>query len=270
MSLLMPDGTGAVEFGIVHPIYSQATHSPDGTMIAFAGDGGNGAGIAILDLVQGTLTQLTSDGGHGYDADSGPLWSPDGTRIAYQAFDGTSNDVRVVALDGSSPVTLAPDPSDDYPIRGATVDGTLKVIFSSWRGTDETKFAERPWVVNADGTDVELFADSGLDPQLAQEVPPRRDSPDGQWVLSTCEGRLCVTPTDGSGPPRIIVSGMRPNFGMFSPSWSADSTFLVYAAAVVPDRGSYINILFLLDGEPISITVPEANDTTPVWQPVQD
>jgi Tol biopolymer transport system component len=270
LTLVLPDGTDPIEVGIVSQQYAPPTYSPDGTIIAFGGDGTPGSqGIVVLDLARGTLTQLSADGGHGWDALNGPLWSPDGMSIAYQAYDGTSNDVRVVGLDGSPPVTLAPDPSEDFPIRWADVDGTLKLVFNSWRGTDQSKFAARPWVVNADGTDVQLLAESGLSSLLANHVLPSRTSPDGRWVMSTCDGRLCVTPTDGSRPQRIIVSAMISD-GMSSPSFSADSAFLVYAAAVGIDQGTYINVLFLPDGDPIAITAPESNDTTPIWQPVQD
>jgi Tol biopolymer transport system component len=240
-------------------------------MIAYGGDGTPGSqGIVVLDLVGGALTQLSADGGHGSDAANGPLWSPDGTKIAYQAFDGTGNDVRVVALDGSPPVTLAPDPTEDSPLRWTEVDGTLKLVFNSWRGTDQSKFAARPWVVNADGTDAQLLVDSGLSPLLANHVLPSGTSPDGQWVTSSCDGRLCVTATDASRPARVIPAGMISDLGMSSQSFSADSAFFVYAAAVGIDKGTYINVLFLPDGEPIAITAAESNDTTPLWQPGQD
>jgi hypothetical protein len=146
----------------------------------------------------------------------------------------------------------------------------LKLVFNSWRGTDQSKFAARPWVVNADGTDLQLLAESGLSLLLANHVLPSGTSPDGQWVTSSCDGRLCVSPTDGSRPARVIPSGMILDLGMSSQSFSGDSAFLVYTAAVGIDQGTYITVLFLPDGEPIAITAPDSNDTTPVWQPVRD
>lgn len=271
LTIVLPDGTDPIELGILSQQYAPLSYSPDGSMIAFGGDGTPGSqGIVVLDLAHGTLSQLSADGGHGSDSLNGLLWSPDGMSIAYQAVDGLSNDVRVVALDGSPPLTLAPDPSEDFPIRWTDVDGTLKLVFNSWRGTDQSKFAARPWVVNADGTDVQLLSESGLSPLLANHVLPSRTSPDGRWVLSTCDGQLCVTSTDHSAEPGVIESGMISDLGMSSQSFSADSAAFVYAAAVGIAQGTYINVLVLPNGDPIAITAPESNDTTPIWQPVQD
>lgn len=277
LTLVLPDGTDPISLGVVPQQYSQLSYSPNGTMIAFGGDGGNGTGIAVLDLVNGTLTQLTTDGGHGYDAVNGLLWSADGTRIAYQAFDGTTNDVRIVALDGSSPVTLAPDPSTDYPIRWTDVNGTLKLVFGSWRGTDESKFAARPWVVNADGTDVQLLADSGLDLSLANLIPPTRVSLDGRWIAFACvgvpggDGGLCLRAADGTDSIRVFEPGMGAgDVGSFSPTWSPDGGYLAYAVIAGRDQPPIIKIVFLAGGEPVPITAPGAWDSAPIWQPVPD
>lgn len=257
LTLLMPDGT-ADEFGVVHPIYSSPMFSPDGTKIAFGGDGTTGSGISILDLESGTLGQLTTDGGHG------TLWSPDGTRIAYTFFNtsNSSNDVGVVGLDGY-PMALAPHPTTDGPIRWAVVDGTLKMVFDSQRDTDQTKFSARPWVVNADGTGLQLLADSGLDPLLGEHAPPTRTSADGTWVASTCDFDLCLTRTDGSD--NLVFEGLAGwDIWSFSPSWSPDLAHLAYAGP------SGIEIVFLPDGDPMTITPSGESDSAPVWQPIQD
>ena len=256
LSLLMPDGTVANELGAVYPIYSPATYSPDGTKLAFGGDGSADTGIFILDLESGTFGQLTTDGGHGI------LWSPDGTRIAYGFFNtsNSSNDVGVVGLDGSA-MTLAPHPSQDAPLRWVVVGGTLMMVFDSQRDTDETKFSARPWVVNVDGTGLQLLADSGLDPQFAEHATPTRISPDGAWVASTCDFSLCLTPTDG-GDALVFEGADGSDIWTFSPSWSPDLAHLAYADT----KG--IQIVFLPDGAAVTISPPGVSDSAPVWQPV--
>jgi Tol biopolymer transport system component len=254
LSLLRPNGT-AEELGVVYP-YSPPTYSPDGTKVAFGGDGTTGSGVLLLDLESGVFELLTTDGGHG------TLWSPDGMRIAYQFYNAStsSNDVGVVALDGSA-TTLAPHPSQDAPIRWVVVGGTLKVVFDSQRDTDETKFSARPWVVNADGTGLQLLADSGLDPQFAEHVLPTRISPDGAWVASTCDFSLCLTPADG-GDELVFEGADGWDIWTFSPSWSPDLAHLAYADT----KG--IQIVYLPNGDAVTISPPGVSASAPVWQPV--
>ena len=273
LSLVMPDGTGAVDLGVVAKVWdSPPSYSPDGTMMAFTGDGTAGTGIAILNLVHGTLTQLTSDGGYGNDSLVGLLWSPDGTLIAYtaSASDGISNDIWVVALDGSLPVTLAPDPTEDFPIRWTNAEGRLKLVFQSWRGTDQSKGADRPWVVNADGTDIQLLADSGLGAALANAVPPARISPDGRWAATLCEAILCLASTDGLGlTPIVDAQTTGWDFWRISPSWSPDSAFLAYSVVTDAASGRFaIKIASLDTGEIFTITGADASEWAPAWQPV--
>jgi hypothetical protein len=159
-------------------------------------------------------------------------------------------------------MTLAPHPSQDAPIGWAVVNGTLMVVFDSQRDTDETKFSARPWVVNADGTGLQLLADSGLDPQFAEHALPTRISPDGMWVASTCDFDLCLTPTDG-GDELVFAGKDGWDISTFSPSWSPDLAHLAYAG---PEG---IQVVFLPDGEPVTISPAGASDSAPVWQPVE-
>jgi Tol biopolymer transport system component len=263
--LVLPDGSGAVELGVVRP---STSFSPDGTKIAFDGTGHpDSDGIAVFDLVHGTLTRLTHDGG------TAALWSPDGSRIAYMfSASGLSLEVGTVTLDGHA-MAIAPDPAQDSPIRWVDVDGTLKLVFDSFRGPDApTTFKHRAWVVNADGSGLQPLAESGLSPLLENNVLPSLRSPDGHWILSVCEsadGRVCLAPSDGSEAPRVLESGPGVPADWFNATWSADSAFLVYSAGNEGDQATNINVLFLPDGEPIAITAPGSDDTRPVWQPVQ-
>jgi Tol biopolymer transport system component len=258
--LVLPDGSGAVELGVVRP---WSSFSPDGTKIAFDGNGRpDGDGIAVFDLVDGTLTRLTHDGG------TAALWSPDGTHIAYLfSAPGLSLEVGTVTLDGHA-MPIAPDPAQDSPIRWVDVDGTLKLVFDSFRD-GAAVFDHRPWVVNADGSGLQLLAESGLSPSLENNVLPSLLSPDGHWVLAGClppDGQVCLSPSDGSEAPRVLEMPA----DWFNATWSADSAFLVYSAGIEADQATHINVLFLPDGEPIPITAPGSDDTRPVWQPVQE
>jgi len=258
--LVLPDGSGAVELGVVRP---WSSFSPDGTKIAFDGNGRpDGDGIAVFDLVDGTLTRLTHDGG------TAALWSPDGTHIAYLfSAPGLSLEVGTVTLDGHA-MPIAPDPAQDSPIRWVDVDGTLKLVFDSFRD-GAAVFDHRPWVVNADGSGLQLLAESGLSPLLENNVLPSLLSPDGHWVLAEClppDGHVCLAPSDGSEAGRRLEMPA----DWFNATWSPDSAFLVYSAGIEADQATYIKVLFLPDGEPIAITAPGSNDTRPVWQPVQN
>jgi len=79
--------------------------SPDGTKVALVVNPGSTADIWIWDLVRKTMTRLTFDEA----ADSFPLWTPDGKRLAFfssrggkpgiywKAADGTGADVSIVS-----------------------------------------------------------------------------------------------------------------------------------------------------------------------------
>ena len=79
--------------------YGHVALSPDGTRVAvsirepdgFAGD------IWIIDTSSGTRTRLTSDPAD----DIAPIWSPDGTRIAYASGRDGSYDIYETASDGT-------------------------------------------------------------------------------------------------------------------------------------------------------------------------
>jgi len=59
-------------------VYSQAAFSPDGSRLAVIGDGAS-QDVWVIDVASGRRTVITSDGFQ----DRAPVWSPDGSRIAY-------------------------------------------------------------------------------------------------------------------------------------------------------------------------------------------
>jgi len=266
LELLDPESGELTELGTVQLTYSIPSRSPDGTRIAFGGDGDpSSPGIAILDLVDGSFTQLTDDGGHGYDAVNGPIWSPDGSLIAYQAYDGTSNSVLVVRVADGTVTSPAPDPSDDYPLRWVEADATLKLLFGSFRGTDGNKFDARPWIVNLDGSELQLLDGSGIvtsaDPQ-----PTTWISPDGRWIASSCDAGVCIANAAGDDPLYAIpnTEGWTPH--EISLSWVQGGEYVVYSRFDLRDR-SVVMALPLPNGDPIVLTADGASEGSPAWQP---
>ncbi|WP_194925993.1 cell wall-binding repeat-containing protein [Catenulispora pinisilvae] len=79
--------------------------SPDGKQIAYSMYGGVGKAELFVANVDGTSpTQLTSVAGETFQ----PVWSPDGTEIAFQEQAGNGNNLDVIAATGGTPkVVLA-------------------------------------------------------------------------------------------------------------------------------------------------------------------
>jgi len=109
------------------------------TQVAFA----YGGDIWIVDRAGGDARRLVTGAG----LNSGPIFSPDGTRVAYTGdYDG-NQDVYVVASAGGEPRRLTSHPDTDVAI-GWTPDGK-NILFRSTR-TSYSRF-EKLFTVPVDG-----------------------------------------------------------------------------------------------------------------------
>jgi Tol biopolymer transport system component len=111
---IRPDGTDHL-----HPIVAAATVStndygnpalsPDGTSIAYT-DQATGS-INVVDVTTGVDRPLVFDGTS--DADSGPVWSPDGSHLAFQRYVGSTVRLVIAPAAGGQVVETGPTMPDD-------------------------------------------------------------------------------------------------------------------------------------------------------------
>jgi TolB protein len=100
---------------------TQPAVSPDGTRIAFVSDRPvpdyGFTDLFVMDIDGSDVQRLTFDAepdgaSFGHYADS-PVWSPDGSRIAFSSDRSGNKDIWVVDADGTDLTNLTADPSED-------------------------------------------------------------------------------------------------------------------------------------------------------------
>jgi len=208
--------------------------SPDGQLVAYAAGTTSHMQIFVRQVSGGRTVQLTTDTAGNY---RWPRWSPDGSRIAYQAMDG----VYVVPALGGAPRLVARTPT---PTAAANIGSYTPLAGVAWSPDGQRiAFAGNIgitglWIVGADGGD-----STRLEVPLQTTSPSW--SPDGSrlavsvgnsifvfgmaYFANAGPSAIWVVPADGSAPVQI-TDGRSLDV---SPAWSPDGRFLYF----VSDRG---------------------------------
>ena len=209
--------TGA--FGDTGPRFAPRI-SPDGTQIAFDeyDTGTQTTQVWVGDVARGVRTRLTSGPG----SNSGAVWSPDGSRIAFQSDRKHQADVYVPAAAGTgAEEAITDENSQRIPIDWSRDGAFLTVFDREGGGNRQIQLSaialtgdRKPFVV--------VPAQPGL-------LGGGRLSPDGRWLAYDTDesGRrevYAVSFPEGQG--RVQIS----NAGGVSAKWSRGGREILYAA----------------------------------------
>jgi Tol biopolymer transport system component len=263
---------------------SDPSVSPDGTQIAFDSYSTDGNHVFVVRADGTGQRQVGSAVG------ANPVWSPDGSRIAYAGADlyvvnADGTNTRLAAADaGRFGFAWSPDGKQiAYGVSEGIAlvrvdDGERRVLTA---GTDDG--AWRPaW--SPDGRRIAFLSygdddvyvasvDGSGDRQLADadraETPA--ESPDGKRILFVRRGQIYVINSDGRGERRLTRSAWGEQSD--APAWSPDGSRIVFLQGRFPDECCANDVWTMkADGSDSHVLVtPVAqdglNDWSAVWAP---
>ncbi len=215
IGVMNPDGSGAT---MLHVYGSDPAISPNGRNIAYC---------SLRDSIYSQIYVMNADGSDPQRITNmktgdacGPVWSPDGKKIAFYAFALTNPsrnpEIWVMDRDGSNQKRLT-----DHGLDPSWSPDGRQIAFASKRDG-----VFQIYVMNADGSNVRR-----LTKHNAEDANPAW-APDGAaiaYVSATADDRrgLFIMGADGSEPHGLAHSK---NQDFCFPSWSPDGKTLVFTA----------------------------------------
>jgi Tol biopolymer transport system component len=216
----------------------------------FAGTADENEEICTIKIDGQAFSRITENGFF----DTYPIWSPDGTRIAFLSWRGQDLDIYLMQNNGSEQRILHDSGGHD-----ADIDWVgSSIAFTS---------GSRIWLMQDDGTapvpitnppDAGVWGKANLpfgdyDPRL---------SPDGRKVVferleddASPHGNynIFVVNADGSDETRLTDTGYSQGIA----SWSHSQTRLVFVVAAIEDKGKYDIYMMNADGSDITNINPD-------------
>lgn len=219
-----------------------ARYSPDGGRIVFYSYQDGDAEIYVMDGDGSNLTQLT----HNETYDIEPIWSADGSRIAYTASpDMESFTTRVVDADGSNDSRVTAG-----GVKSWSPDGRRMSVV--WTEDEGQTFSSEIY-------DIE----SGERDEIAHPAAARAMaiwSPDWSRIAWVDQGDLYVAEIDD-----VLTSRLTEGFDVAHATWSPNGGLIAFVSAHEGDYELYV--VDIDRGEPAQLTDNEAQDWFPSWTP---
>lgn len=190
--------------------------SPDGSMIAFAGETAQFTDHQIFVMPGGGGERRQVTDLDGTDQRS-PAWSPDGSMIAFYVFaPGERGRVAIVPVAGGDPRVLTPAPTALGAGLTWTPDGAA-VVFAALDGLYSV--------------DVESGVQTKIPGTAAGDISPTF-SPDGSRVAfaATSDDRSVVTVMAATGEARTPAGSSASATFQYEPAWSPAADRLVFPA----------------------------------------
>ncbi len=169
--LLRLDGTRATQLTFMDGDARYPAYDPGGRVVAFSSNQTGVWQIYTIEVLTGTVRQITSGAGNKYE----PTWSPDGNWIAFSGDRAGTRDLYIVPSDGRLPpeqITQSPD-DDTQPTWAPSAAIPLPIMFTrSGAGV-----GSRIYRTNRMGEDFEQVTDGAGDPATNDTDPAwRHDS----------------------------------------------------------------------------------------------
>ena len=224
--------------------------SPDGRTVAyelFTIDGPANEYRSSIWLVPADGSSGPRQFTSGSTRDASPLWSPDGSRIAFTSKRASkSMQLLVISIEGGEAVQLT-DLSEDVEELDWSPDGT-KIVFSARVRDLEAQEEDR-----------------NRPPQHLTRLMFRLDNVG--WTVGR-RRHLFTVPADGSADPTQLTFG---DFEDSAPAWSPDGDRIAFTSArhdnwdIEPTTALFV--VAASGGEPESLTSPESSAWAPSWSP---